>query len=208
VGDKQLITLKGDSKPTDWGGHNRLEIERTWSETALVTILEELKKRKIQLSQFDKRWDFSNSIQFLEKIGLQIIQERTNQRRIRNIVQQNKSRTTVLAELAIDSVTYQFKHQKVRFHELEIESKSKDSALMFEEIIQTLLKMFESILKKWDHSKLATGKAVEKLLDEGNLEELLDEFNNLKPKGFDKIDIILNQVIFETSSLNNLGRDE
>lgn len=191
VGDHQYITMKGDSRPTVWGGHSRLEIEQAWSKAALITIMQELNDRKIQLPQLDDQWDFFDSQKVLNKIGLEIIQQRCNQRRIRNIVSSRNKTSPVLAEMAIDTVAFQIEGQIVHLHELEIESKSAEGVKAVEEIVGELLKKYELILRKWDHSKLATGKAIEKLFETGILDYFVDDFSNLTPAGYDKIDAYL-----------------
>jgi len=90
--------------------------------------------------------------------------------------------------LAIDSVAYSFGGQKIRHHEVEIEAKVEDGSEAIERVTKGLMEMYEATLRPWKYSKLATGKAIEKLLGEGALEELLDINNNLKPSAYGKID--------------------
>ena len=54
--------------------------------------------------------------------------------------------------------------------------------------MEMLVATYRPALREWDHSKLATGKAIEKMLREGALEELLDINNNLKPVAYERID--------------------
>ena len=193
IDGKQLITLKGDSKPTIWGGHSRLEIELSWSDKALQTILAEIKNRKINLANYDREGDFSNAVEVLRSSGLDIIQERTNQRKIRNIVRQDGD-NRVLAEMAIDAVAYQFHNRTIRFHEVEIESKSTDGVDVVQEVIELLTDRYSSILKKWEHSKLVTGKAIEQLMPTGKMDLFIDDAENLKPGGYDLINSYLSSI--------------
>jgi len=182
-----LITLKGNSKTTNWGGVERLEIEMPWSEQALAKICQELKNRKIYLLKNDQSMDNNNPPSVLINLGLQIIQDRENHRRIRNIVKGDQSRE-LLAELAIDSVTFQFGTVNIYFHEVEIESKSSGGTSAVEIVVDNLVAKYKPELRPWNHSKLVTGKAIEELYLAGALTGLLDEENNLIPDAFDKID--------------------
>jgi hypothetical protein len=94
----------------------------------------------------------------------------------------------VLAELAIDSVVYYFGGQEIHHHEVEVEAKERGSSSVIKTVAESLVAMYRPALRRWDHSKLATGKAIEQMLREGALEGLLDAHNNLKPVAYDKID--------------------
>jgi hypothetical protein len=74
---------------------------------------------------------------------------------------------------------------------VEIEAKTVNGSIVVREVIENLFQMFGSVLLSWDHSKLATGKAIEKMLREGSLKELLDDDYNLKPGAYHKIDSYL-----------------
>ena len=187
VNDSCLITLKGNARSTDWGGVERLEIEMPWSIEALTKISNELNARKINLLKNDQPVDTGNPINVLMNLGLQIIQDRRNHRRIRNIVKELGSRE-VVAELVIDSVTFQFGDQEILFHEVEIESKISDGTSVIESFVHNLIEKYEPMLRQWPHSKLVTGKTIEKLFYEGALAGYVDEENNLVPHAFDKID--------------------
>jgi hypothetical protein len=90
--------------------------------------------------------------------------------------------------MAIDSVTYTFGKQKILHYEVELESKMRGGANVVKAVSENLLKMFDPALRRWDYGKLATGKAIQKLLDEGVLEGLVDGKNKLKLSAYDKIE--------------------
>jgi inorganic triphosphatase YgiF len=188
VGARHWVTLKGHSQPTDWeGGVERLEIEILWSKDALARVAKELLDRGIEI--LPQRWDFDDAhpLDVMASLGLEAVQDRESRRRVRNILKGEES-SSVLAELAIDSVVYHFGGQGIRHHEVEVEAKERGSSSVIKTVAESLVAMYRPALRRWDHSKLATGKAIEQMLREGALEGLLDAHNNLKPVAYDKID--------------------
>lgn len=179
------VTLKGPSQPIDWGGKERLEIELPWSQDAAKRILAELAGRRFTLPARDQRFDASRPVQTMLALGLHAIQDRQVRRRARDVVVQR--RPLVLAELAIDSVTYQFGDRQIHHCEVEVETKSRDGSRAGRAVVEGLLSAHGSALRSWPYGKLATGKAIERLLREGILEGLLDDGDSLKPAAYDRI---------------------
>ena len=137
-----------------------------------------------------QRQDFDrvHPLEVMTSLGLEVIQDRETHRQVRNIVFVGEESRSALAELAIDSVVYHFGDQQICHHEVEIEAKVEDGSTALKTVIESLVAMYGSALRRWDHGKLATGKAIEKLLSEGALEGLLDINNNLKPVAYDRVD--------------------
>jgi len=171
----------------------RLEIEETWSENAVRRVVRELRNRSVELPQLPQDFDRAQARDVMTSLGLEMIQDRETHRDIRNIVFVGREKGTVLAELAIDSVAYNFRGQKIRHHEVEIEAKAEDGSEAIERVTKGLMEMHEATLRPWKYSKLATGKAIEKLLGEGTLEGLLDINNNLKPVAYERIEDLLSR---------------
>ena len=182
-----LLTLKGNAKSTEWGGVERLEIEMPWSIEALTKIDDELSNRNIKLLKNDPLNENDDPVKILTDSGLKIIQDRKNHRRIRNVIKKDQNEET-LAELAIDSVTFKFSSQNITFNEVEIESKASRSSFIIESLVNLLIEKFKPKLRRWQHSKLLTGKIIEKLFYDGLLSGLVDDSDNLLPQAFDKID--------------------
>jgi len=191
MGVAQWITLKGRSQPTGWGGVERLEIEAPWSQDALTSVVKELMDRRIKMLPQRQDFDYAHPLNVLMSLGLEVIQDRRSYRVVRNIVPMGEESSPVPAELAIDAVVYHFSGQETRLHEVEIEAKVEDGSAVLNTMIKSLLAMYGQTLRTWDHGKLPTGKAIEKLLREGALEGLLDDNNNLKPMAYYKIDSYL-----------------
>lgn len=188
IGTSHWITLKGPSQPSNCGGVKRLEIEESWSKDTLTKVFNELESKGIQMPQIRQDLDYIHPLNAMSGLGFEIVQKRESHRKIRNIVGEKNYPT--LAEMAIDSTVYHFSNQNICHYEVEIEAKVGDS-LVLEIIIKRLEKIYGPELQRWDYGKLATGKAIEKLLNEGGLEGMLDGNNNLKPAVYNKIADIL-----------------
>lgn len=182
------ITLKGPSRPVGrWGGVERLEIEAPWSPDALTRVVKELMDRGIKVLRHQE-FDCARPLDVVSSLGLEVVQHRECQRKVRNIVHKGEESGPVLAELAIDSVAYHFNNHQVHHHEVEIEAKWDDGSTVIKTVIERLGKMCQRALRRWDYGKLATGKAIEKLLSEEALEGLLDNDKNLKPIAYGKVE--------------------
>jgi len=192
VGETHWIALKGPSQPTDVGVR-RLEIEEPWSREALTSVIKELVDRRIEVPQ-PRDFDPEHPLDVVDNLGLEIIQDRQTHRQVRHIIFREEDRTRLLAELAIDSVVYHIDNQAVRHYEVEIEAKIRhEGPTVIKTTIESLVRMYGPALRRWKHSKLATGKAIERLLHEGALKGLLNTRNNLKPAAYDMIDSRIKQ---------------
>ncbi len=185
------LALKGPSRPTSWGGGvERIEFEAPWSKDAVINVVKELTHSGIDIPWPSQDFDYTRPSRIMVRFGLEVVQERVNRRRLRYIVKSgdSDSNLTPLAELAVDSVVYCFGDRKVGYHEVEIEAKAEDGgATLIKTVMEDLVAMYAPTLRKWDHSKLVTGYAIERLLRAGALEGLLDVKGDLRPTAFDKI---------------------
>ena len=195
IGASRWITLKGRSKlDAQRISVERLEIEEELSKNAIGRIIKELMDRKINIQQQSNYFDYHHILDVFFNLGLEIIQDRKTLREVRNIVAMNEHSRQVLAVLAVDSVAYHFSGQEIYHHELEIEAKTEDGFKALKILTEKLIARYKSSLRIWEHSKLATGKAIEKLLSEGALEGLFDADNNLKPSAYNKIDHYIGRI--------------
>ena len=129
-GEQTLITIKGKNINAGTGKpacRSELEVEWPWKEIS--------------------PWDVC------DLFGMESIQERTTNRRVRNIYCGKK----LVAELVIDEVTYNFgEDYKVKFFEVEVENRREDKFSDVSQIIDALKKKYPE-LRKWNNSKLSTG---------------------------------------------------
>lgn len=189
IGISNWITIKGPSRRTWWGGVKRLEIEKLWSKNALTEVLNELEYRGIKIRQLHQDFDNIHPWAVMSNLGLKVIQDRESHRKPMNIIY--KGNSSVLAELVIDYTIYHFSNQDICLYEVEIEANVGNDFTVLKTVIDNLVTIYKPALQKWDHSKLAMGKAIEKLSSEGMLKGMLDINNNLKPEAYDKINAIL-----------------
>ena len=95
-------------------------------------------------------------------LGFGLIQERTTTRRARHVVMADHPEQK-LAELAIDSVQFEFGTHVARFHEVEIERISSHSPVSLSAIAHELTSGRPE-LREWPFSKVATGQAIQALI--------------------------------------------
>lgn len=183
-----LITLKGPSRQTASGAQQRMEIELRWSRAALTRVLRELDARGIALKASPRDFGRDDPGATLTRLGLGVIQDRTTRRQIRHIVPHDAPRNRVDAELAIDTVTYRFGKQRVHLREIEIEAKRAPARVG--EMARQLETLFAPALRAW-YGKLRTGRTLQTLLEQGALQKLLDDENNLTPAAYDRMARIL-----------------
>ena len=93
-----------------------------------------------------------------------------------------------LAELVVDAVTYRFGDRDVRRHEIEVEVKSQSGDVAMRLVIQAIVDEWGARVRPWRHGKLATGRAMEALLESGRLDHLIDSAGRLAPLAYDTID--------------------
>lgn len=183
---QRLITLKGPPRLNEANISQRLEIELRWSNESLQTVVGELINWGIEIEELSKDVDFDQPERVVAKLGLEVIQRRENRRQIRNVVRSGHA-NDVLAELAIDSLAFNFNGQQVHHKEVEIEAKSDEGVNLIPGLTATLQGLFPSDLVAWDYGKLSTGLVIEHLSDSGELKSLLDENGNLKPEAYPRI---------------------
>ncbi len=159
---KHLLTLKGPSRHIGNGIHERFELELSWSREAFEEILTEIVRNGLASPDFSHI--ASNPVRAMEAAGFEIVQTRETSRRILNV--RKGADSEVLAEFALDKVLYQFERGVILHHEMELESKSESGILVIGSIMSHLDGIFHREIRVWPHSKLATGWAYERLLEQ------------------------------------------
>ncbi len=194
------ITMKTHPRRTLWGGMVRAEMEVPWSPETVEKVVSELKLPPQSSSPSSQTTTF-DPIELLKTKGLVPIQHRETHRQVRNVTSGPDGSPT-LAELDVDSVLYDFDHQKIRLFEVEVESKSekgqnvvksvtKSGQNVVKSVTKSLKGEYGAILRSWRHGKLATGTGIAKLLKSGELRPLIDAENRLLPAAYDRLNTIL-----------------
>lgn len=187
-GARVLVTLKAQPGETTRGLTDRLEVELPWSAEALRRMAEELAELGIRLPGPTGDVDAGDPVAALEGMGLRVVQDRVTRRRVRDVVPLGESGARALAELVVDSVEYGVEGRRAWHHEVEVEGAPGGVPELLEELAGALLARFPDALRPWPHSKQATGKAVEALLEGGGHEGLLGPESDLAPAAYERID--------------------
>jgi len=184
AGGETLLALKGSSREVDPGVLEREEIEAPWSAASLARLRTLLAARGIALPEVPAR---GTPVAALRAMGLEVLQERTTKRRLRNAVDGGGAR---LAELAVDAVTYHLEAGAVRHDEVEIEAKASGGAAYLSRAAEALRARFGASLIPWVHGKLETGLAIARLLAGGEARTLVAD-GHLTPDAYPRLAEIL-----------------
>jgi len=190
IGSERLIALKGPETKTHWGGVKRTEFEAPWSQEALRVIVAELAGDQIALPGDLNGLDAILPADMLARLRLEKIQDRQTFRQVREIMPESVERGISLAEVDLDAVIYSFHDRKIRHYEIEIEARAEENQDLLTIVVEELTAAHGSLLRKWDHSKLATGLAVEELLAAGCL-VIREKDGELMPEDYEEIDAFL-----------------
>ena len=190
IQSRQLLTLKGP-EVTVGSTVQREELEQDWSREALATIQAELSAWGVGLVVPDPLLAESNPVGVLKGMGLAQMQDRQTTRRRRQIVRGMPGDESE-AELAIDRVMFRFGDRRVRHYEVEIELEASGEVAMIENLILSL-RAHWPVLTVWQHSKYATGKALEALLYHPDTAKEVGDGGDLPPTVYEKVELWLQQ---------------
>ena len=187
AGGETLLALKGSGREVDPGVLEREEIEAPWSAAALDRLRPLLAARGIALREAPAAGE---PVAALRAMGLEALQERATHRRLRNALGEGDA---VLAELAIDAVTYHLPAGEVRHHEVEIEAKSPDGAAYLPRAGDALRARFGDSLLPWRHGKLEIGLAITRLLAAGDARAVVAD-GHLTPDAYPRLAVLLSDA--------------
>ena len=177
---RPLLTLKAD--PVRAGlAAERLELEAPWSATALATVLEELWRREIDVPAPPETAGMGEPLADLAGLGLRPTQIRETTRTPRDVVERDDPGAGPVAELTLDDVAYRLPAGRARLLEVEVEAKGAGGLETVQTLLEALAEACPDDLRPWAYGKLATGRAVERLLAEGRLDGLLDADGRIRP---------------------------
>ena len=180
---RPLLTLKADPVRSGLAAQ-RLELEAPWSAQALQMVLEELRRRGIELPIPPETAGAGEPLADLAGLGLRPTQIRETTRTPRDVVERNGG---PVAELTVDDVAYQLPAGRARLLEVEVEAKGPGGMDTVQTVLGALAEAFPDDLRPWPYGKLATGRAVEELLAAGRLEGHLDPARRIRPSAHDML---------------------
>lgn len=208
-----IAGLKGDERRLADGSTSRLEEERRWSAEAGSGIEDLLISRGIEppaerpgegdgpgspgcgsVRRGVEGPEESGPVRALAELGLEVVQRRTTRRRRRRIVAPGTDE--VVGELAVDRVAYQLRAGEGRtvvHREVEVEGRSERAEEVVSDVRRALLRRFGEALRPWRHNKLATGKALERLSERGELADLTGPDGALTEEGYARLEEMLGE---------------
>jgi inorganic triphosphatase YgiF len=182
---RPLLTVKAN--PVRSGrATERLELEAPWSAEALQSMLEELRRHGVQLPDPPEGTEAGEPLADLAGLGLQPTQSRHTTRIPRDVHERGRNSGPV-AELTVDDVAYQLPAGTARLLEVEVEAKGAGELETVQALLEALAEVFPDDLRPWPYGKLATGRAVERLLAAGRPEGLLDPSGRISPAAHDRL---------------------
>jgi inorganic triphosphatase YgiF len=181
---RPLLTLKADPVRSGLAAE-RLELEAPWSAEALGAVLEELRRRGIELADPPER--VGEPLADLSGLGLRPTQVRDTTRTPRDVLERGREAAGPVAELTVDDVGYQLPTGSARLLEVEVEAKGPGGMATVQALLEALAEGFPEELRPWPYGKLATGRAVEQLLAAGRLQGLLDPEGRVHPSAHDRL---------------------
>jgi CYTH domain len=183
---RPLLTLKADAVRSGLAAE-RLELEAPWSARALGAVLEELRRRGIEVADPPEGAGSGEPLADLAALGLRPTQVRATTRTPRDVHEGGDPGAGPVAELTIDDVGYQLRAGTARLLEVEVEAKGPGGLETVQALLGALAKAFPQELRPWPYGKLATGQAVERLLAAGRLEGHLDPAGRIRPSAHDRL---------------------
>ncbi|HYY90699.1 MAG TPA: CYTH domain-containing protein [Candidatus Dormibacteraeota bacterium] len=179
-----LLSIKSDPKRLPGKGVRRREVELSWSISSLLTIADEL-EMKVPISMM-REFSRLSPAKVLAEMGFREIQDRVTNREVRDIVRRDKPRSSPIAEMDIDRVTF-LARPRVRICELEIEAKARGSINVIREIGETIASIYPGFIREWVYGKFATGIAIQLLSKSGRLKRYIER-KQLKPNAFSLVE--------------------
>jgi len=181
---RPLLTLKASPVRTGLASE-RLELEAPWSAAALQAVLEELRRRGVRLPDPPPEAGSGEPLADLLALGLLRTQLRETTRTPLDATELDHQGAGPVAELTVDDVAYQLPAGTARLLEVEVEAKGRGRLETVQALLEALAQAFPGELRPWPYGKLATGRAVERLLAAGRLQGLLDPAGRIRPAAHD-----------------------
>ena len=183
----RLLALKGKSRRLDGGGITRLELEGPCSAETLAAIHRTLARHGVHLPAPAAPAVDGDVDAALRRMGLDVIQDRQTRRLLRRL--HGGGGEAPLGELVLDRVDYRVGGRRLRHWEIEIESRSP--ALDLAACIHVLREHDPRALRPWDYSKVATGRALQKLCGSAPDPTWFAAPDRLSPAGYEALETIL-----------------
>lgn len=163
-GASPVLGIKDAGRLLDGGGVERLEREADWGPEAVALVEEELSRAGLAFPSPPP--DASDApLEALRTAGFHPIQDRETLRRRAELVRGE----TQVAELVVDEVHYRIGDRTIVHREVEVEAGrgGDEPEALVGRAARELADRFAPSLRPWDRPKLATGRALERLIGAG-----------------------------------------
>lgn len=211
AGGEVLVAVKGDERRLGGGAARRLELERSWSAGALGEIGALLADRGLRppgggWPEPDEAVGRTGPgeraggpgpageggpVAALERLGFVVVQRRKTLRRRGTVTPAGGD--SAVAELDVDRVGYRLlsgRGRTVVHREVEVEGAGDDGDPV-RTLTRALRSRFGDGLRAWGPDKLATGRALDHLAEQGELDALLGPGGELTDRAYARIDALV-----------------
>lgn len=190
--DGWRITVKGAARPASGGAVERSELELEWSPAGFRRVLEELRRRGVELPDAPSQHSGSAPADPVEAIGdagFVVVQDRRTRRRRARVAAEGAGGGETLAWLAVDTVHFRDASGRgVRHREVEVEATASAPEGLPGEVAGLLRRRLGDALRPWEHPKLATGAAL------AGIEPPVGPDGDLRPGAYDRLERELSGV--------------
>jgi len=192
VGKGVIFCIKQDERSDESGVKLRDEIELSWSQDNREEIISHLEG--ISLPAGGRNPAQETPDKFLKDMGLSVIHKRETRRITLNAAADIEHGEGIIAEIALDATCYFINECRVLHHEIEVEAKGGDSDMHIVYLTDFLRKAYGVRLMPWDHNKLLTGLALERLFAEGKLTAMPGKTMYLNRSYYEELDALMRKT--------------
>ncbi len=185
----RLLGLKGDERRLEGGGTDRLEVEGPWGEETLARVRSALATAGLPSDWLPTPAGPGTPADALGGLGWRVVQDRCTVRRRRRLTGPDGGAGDGAAagELAVDEVRFRPAGRPAVHREVEVEAPPEGE--LASGAVEALLGRFPDDLRRWEPSKLATGRALERLFGEaGDADGWTDADGALRPAAYDRLE--------------------
>ena len=169
----------------------REELELPWSRQCMDHVIKIMGKASRKTNALPS--DEASPSQCLTRLGLVAIQTRETRRQEFDI--SCAGREDIIAELALDEVCYLISGCRILHYEIEVEAILPSCEPHIVLLTGLIRQAYPDRLTRWNHNKLLTGFALERLVSAGMLSVQPGEPLHLHRSSYDAIDAFLKNLL-------------
>lgn len=185
-GGPPLLAVKGPGRPAAGGGTDRLEVEGAWGSEALAAARATLEDAGLPGELLPAEPGTGDPVDRLLARGWRVVQDRRTRRLPRRL---RTGEGSAAGELVVDEVGFRPRGRRAVHREVEVEAPA--GGPLPSGLVEALLERFPGDLRRWEHPKLATGRALERLLARKEGGRWLGPGDALRPAAYDRLEALL-----------------